>query len=220
MPYSRGVGASPAQLGTSSRVTPAISLQGPSRCFFTIHKTETGLDFQVKVLKTVKGFPSSLGSGAWGVRTGSWTGPPQGKRAARVGVSSTVFGVRGASVGAAGHILARHPQLRRSRARAGAASAHVRQPRPDSGLAFQVKVLEPFSLVPPSLPLRSEAVGVGTSWERARLSMSMVRCRASLSLLLSLSLALALSFSRSLSLSPPPSLYPSHMIDTPGAANP
>ena len=29
-----------------------------------------------------------------GVRTGSWTGPPRGKRAPRVRVSSTVFGVR------------------------------------------------------------------------------------------------------------------------------
>ena len=28
------------------------------------------------------------------VRTGSWTGPPRGKRAPRVGISSTVFGVR------------------------------------------------------------------------------------------------------------------------------
>ena len=28
------------------------------------------------------------------VRTGSWTGPPLGKRAPRVGISSTVFGVR------------------------------------------------------------------------------------------------------------------------------
>jgi len=32
---------------------------------------------------------------AWnGVRTGSWTGPPRGKRAPRIGISSTVFGVR------------------------------------------------------------------------------------------------------------------------------
>ena len=30
-----------------------------------------------------------------GVRTGSGTGPPQGKRAPWVGISSTVFGVRG-----------------------------------------------------------------------------------------------------------------------------
>jgi len=29
------------------------------------------------------------------VRTGSWTGPPRGERAPRVGISSTVFGVRG-----------------------------------------------------------------------------------------------------------------------------
>ena len=29
------------------------------------------------------------------VRTGSWTGPPRGKRAPRIGISSTVFGVRG-----------------------------------------------------------------------------------------------------------------------------
>ena len=29
------------------------------------------------------------------VRTGSWTGPPRGKRAPRVAISSTVFGVRG-----------------------------------------------------------------------------------------------------------------------------
>jgi len=29
-----------------------------------------------------------------GVRTGSWTGPPRGKRAPRVGISSPVFGVR------------------------------------------------------------------------------------------------------------------------------
>ena len=29
------------------------------------------------------------------VRTGSWTGPPRGKTAPRVGISSTVFGVRG-----------------------------------------------------------------------------------------------------------------------------
>jgi hypothetical protein len=28
------------------------------------------------------------------VRTGSWTGPPRGERAPRVGISSTVFGVR------------------------------------------------------------------------------------------------------------------------------
>ena len=28
------------------------------------------------------------------MRTGSWTGPPRGKRAPRVGISSTVFGVR------------------------------------------------------------------------------------------------------------------------------
>ena len=28
------------------------------------------------------------------MRTGSWTGPPRGKRASRVGISSTVFGVR------------------------------------------------------------------------------------------------------------------------------
>ena len=27
------------------------------------------------------------------VRTGSWTGPPRGKRAPRVGISSTIFGV-------------------------------------------------------------------------------------------------------------------------------
>ena len=33
------------------------------------------------------------------VRTGSWTGPPRGKRASRVGISSTVFGVRGVSSG-------------------------------------------------------------------------------------------------------------------------
>jgi len=35
-------------------------------------------------------------SGAWrAVRTGSWTGPHRGERAPRVGISSTVFGVRG-----------------------------------------------------------------------------------------------------------------------------
>ena len=28
------------------------------------------------------------------VRTGSWTGPPRGKRAPRIEISSTVFGVR------------------------------------------------------------------------------------------------------------------------------
>ena len=32
--------------------------------------------------------------GARLLRTGSWTGPPRGKRAPRVGISSTVFGVR------------------------------------------------------------------------------------------------------------------------------
>ena len=31
---------------------------------------------------------------AHSVRTGSWTGPPRGKKAPRVGMSSTVFGVR------------------------------------------------------------------------------------------------------------------------------
>ena len=32
--------------------------------------------------------------GTLGVRTGSWTGPPRGERAPRLGISSTVFGVR------------------------------------------------------------------------------------------------------------------------------
>ena len=34
--------------------------------------------------------------------------------------------------------------------------AHIRQPRPDSGLGFQVKFLKTFQV----FPLRSEAVGV------------------------------------------------------------
>ena len=49
-------------------------------------------------------------------------------------------------------------RLRHTRCRAN--MAHVRQPRPDSGLGFQEKVLKPFR----RFPLRSETVtdGAGT----------------------------------------------------------
>ena len=79
---------------------PTLSL---SRAFTCKPWPESGRDcFTCATFARQRKLAGRLASGPKGrwVRTGSWTGPPREKRAPRVGISSTVFGVRPMRAGA------------------------------------------------------------------------------------------------------------------------
>jgi len=116
--------------------------------------SDSGLGFQVNVLKTLQVVTSSLGSG-----------PPAHTRhthTRHMGDGVHLFmgmlsGSSGVGFGAAGGGLKWESRCR-------ANMAHIRQSRPDSGLDFQVTALQIFKL----FPHRSAAVSMHTPGTRIR----------------------------------------------------
>ena len=145
-------------MGETSQLRSEVSLsrdhpQVPLSSAYGTCKTvrpDSGLGFQGKVMRTFRVVPFTLGSGV-GLFLDSLGN-----------LTSALWAFHTAS--SPGHslpylfldwctcsqlqfelALAIHPP------RCRANMAHIRQPRPDSGIGFQVKVLKPFSVVPSSL---------------------------------------------------------------------